>query len=90
MPGSNIPRVYNSRISERKALVRQRQCNLATNQSHVPVNFRGGNPFSNFGTGGGFPGGVDIGDIFSQFVGGRNQQQTNEFESARARKGTNR
>jgi len=41
--------------------------------------FGNGNPFRNFG--GGFSGGVDIGDIFSQFMGGRGQQQSTKFES---------
>ena len=35
--------------------------------------FGNGNPFSGFG--GGFSGGVDLGDIFSQFVGGRGRTQ---------------
>jgi len=35
--------------------------------------FGNGSPFSGFG--GGFSGGVDIGDIFSQFVGGRGRAQ---------------
>jgi|TARA_B110000438_G_scaffold26237_3_gene24888 molecular chaperone DnaJ len=46
------------------------------NQGRVQDMFGNGNPFSNFG-GGGFPRGPDIGDIFSQFMGGRNQQQGN-------------
>ena len=44
--------------------------------------FGNGNPFSGFG--GGFSGGVDIGDIFSQFVGGRGRSGNN-FNQQRER-----
>jgi molecular chaperone DnaJ len=50
------------------------------NQGRGQDMFGSGNPFSNFG-GGGFPRGPDIGDIFSQFMGGRNQQQNQNFRS---------
>jgi DnaJ-class molecular chaperone len=59
------------------------------NQGYAQDMFRGGNPFSNFGTGGGFPGGVDIGDIFSQFMGGKNHKQTKDFQSSSTRKESN-
>lgn len=45
------------------------------NRDRMNDMFGSGSPFSGFG-GGGFPGGVDIGDIFSQFVGGRGRTQS--------------
>ena len=45
------------------------------NRDRMNDMFGNGSPFSGFG-GGGFPGGVDIGDIFSQFVGGRGRSQS--------------
>ena len=59
------------------------------NQGYAQDMFRGGNPFSNFGTGGGFSGGVDIGEIFSQFMGGKNHKQTKDFQSSSTRKESN-
>ena len=43
------------------------------NRDRMSDIFGNGSPFSGFG--GGFSGGVDIGDIFSQFVGGRGRNQ---------------
>ena len=43
------------------------------NRDRMNDMFGNGSPFSGFG--GGFSGGVDIGDIFSQFVGGRGRTQ---------------
>ena len=43
------------------------------NRDRMNDMFGNGNPFSGFG--GGFSGGVDLGDIFSQFVGGRGRTQ---------------
>jgi len=46
------------------------------NRDRMNDMFGNRSPFSGFG-GGGFPGGVDIGDIFSQFVGGRGRALIN-------------
>ena len=56
-------------------------------QGRVQDMFGNGNPFSNFGGGRGFSGGGDIGDIFSQFMGGgRSRQQSEDFGRQRSRR----
>jgi molecular chaperone DnaJ len=55
------------------------------NENRMQDMFGKGNPFSNIG--GGFSGGVDIGDIFSQFMGGRSQPQSNDFINNRRQRG---
>jgi len=53
------------------------------NNGRINDMFGNGSPFPGFG--GGFSGGVDIGDIFSQFMGGKDRRQNN-FNQQRERR----
>tara|TARA_B100001093_G_scaffold9612_1_gene9126 strand:- start:3946 stop:4983 length:1038 start_codon:yes stop_codon:yes gene_type:complete len=57
------------------------------NRDRMNDMFGNGSPFSGFG--GGFSGGVDIGDMFSQFVGGRGRTQSSVNQNRERKNSSN-